>query len=181
MKIYIQFGGFYSSVHSDYIDSLIESEIGYDEESTFNYEDFDYKSIYKQYCKYYLKYLFKQINEWYSIKLTVKSKDIGLFSPNFYNFETDEIIWDNVSNTNQKNLKRLFNMLFEDDVKFQEYIKINTTTRDGYIPFYTQFQITDLDYPEVSYRMLLSYLARDINKNLDCEYFENLELTLKYL
>ena len=108
MNIYIEFGGFYSSVHSDYINNLIESEIDYSE-NTISEADFNYEAIYKEYCKYYLKYLFKQITEWYSIKLTVKSKDIGLFSPKYYNYETDKIIWNNIEalRLGKKRLKKI--------------------------------------------------------------------------
>ena len=59
MKLNLSFGGFYYSIHSDIIDSLVERY--FDEEDTLTEDDYydtiDYQKTYKDYCKYYVKYL----------------------------------------------------------------------------------------------------------------------------
>lgn len=116
----VNFGGFYSSIHSDIIDNYVE-------DYEYNWEDVDYNSTYKDYSKSYIKAL----NNILDIDLIFKS----LISPKFYNYSTDTI---NVE-ISKKDILKLFKYVKEEELK-QEVINIikdSSTSKSGYIAFYT--------------------------------------------
>lgn len=163
MELNLGFGGFYYSVHSDIVDFLVESNFDENNDEEDYYESIDYQRIYKEYCKYYVKYLFDYILDTDGIKLTTKSNNIDMWSPREYNFSTDVIILKDVSKSTVKKLTTLFNRYLEDS-KFRDFIKVKTTSRDGYIPFYKYEDVVDKKDLDVSLEFLLEFVANEFNE-----------------
>jgi hypothetical protein len=171
MNLTFNFGGFYQGIHQQLIESLIDQDLEYRQDNVefFDedkfYDSIDYSKTYLEYTKVYVKHFFSSILSGYNIKLTIKPKNISISSPKEYNFATDVIILTDVSKTTVKNLTRLFNYLVEDDNKFRDFIKYKTTSRDGYIPYYTYDEIINKKELDVSLEMLLEYLNIDYLEN----------------
>lgn len=175
METAINFGGFYQGIHQFTIDSLIESEIEYlvdsyaqeDKEFIIDeyYDSINYKQLYLDYARYYTKQFFKFLKDCWGVTITSKEKNIIVQSPKEYNFRTDIIILSNVSKYSQSNMKRLFNILLDCEKGFKDYIKYLTSSSDGYIPYYTYQQIVELEEPDMSYQMALSYMSNEYNNS----------------
>ena len=168
MELNLSFGGFYYSVHSDIVDSLVESN--FDEEDTLTEDDYydtiDYQKTYKEYCKYYVGYLFDYIVDAHEIKLTITQNNVDMWSPREYNFSTDVIVLKDVSNSTIKSLTTLFNRYLEDSL-FRDFILEKTTSRSGYIPFYTYEEVVDKKDLEVSLDFLLEFVANEFNEEVE--------------
>ena len=122
----LNFGGFYNSNHSYNIDNFIE-----DRELELN--DIEYKNLLVGYCKEYVN----KLN--YELDTNIQFKE--LVSPKYYNFSTD-ILEVEVNNKDilliKEFLKAEYKYLNKDYKKeLKELIKEYTTSRDGYIPFYS--------------------------------------------
>ena len=166
MELNLSFGGFYYSVHSDIVDSLVESNFDEDEDTLTEeeyYDTIDYQKTYKDYCKYYVKYLFDYILDVHEIELTIKQNTIEMWSPREYNFSTDVIVLKDVSNSIVKNLATLFNRYLENS-EFRDFILEKTTSRSGYIPFYQYENIVNKKDLEVSLEILLEFVANEFNE-----------------
>ena len=185
MELNLHFGGFYDSVHSDIIDSIIgvEYEYEFDEETTSEedfYDNIDYKKTCLEYCKYYVDYFFDYILDVHGIKLTIKSKNIDMWSPREYNFSTDIIVLKEVSKSTVKNLTTLFNRYLEDS-EFRGLIKDKTTSRSGYIPFYNYEEVVDKEKLNISLELILQFLANEFNNEADDLYYKmTQDLSLSY-
>jgi len=189
MELNLRFGGFYYSVHSEIVDSIVESHIEDNDETTNKeefYDSIDYQKTYLDYCKLYIKYFFDYIEEVEGVvgrppsrKLTIKSKNIELWSPREYNFSTDLIVLKEVSKSSIKNLTTLFNR-YLDDKEFREFIKDKTTSRSGYIPFYNYGEIIDKKDLGISLEFILEFLANDFKDEGDLYHkmTENLNLSI---
>ena len=73
----LDFGGFYESIHTEYIDRHIE-------DLDVNWEYVDYKKTYENYAKCFVDYI--------NFSLNMKLKYVELDSPKYYNFRNDKII-----------------------------------------------------------------------------------------
>ena len=179
MELNLSFGGFYYSVHSDIVDSLVESNFDEDDD-TLNEEDYydtvDYRKIHKEYCKYYVKYLFDYILDAHGIKLTLKQNNVDMWSPREYNFSTDVIVLKDVSSSTVKKMTYLFNRYLENS-EFRDFILEKTTSRGGYIPFYNYEQVVDKKELEVSLEILLEFIANEFNEEVD-ELYEKMTESL---
>ena len=171
MELNLSFGGFYYSVHSDIVDSLVERY--FDEEDTLTedeyYDTIDYQKTYKDYCNYYVRYLFDYLLDAHGIKLTITQNNIDMWSPREYNFSTDVIVLKDVSNSIMKSLTTLFNRYLEDNL-FRNFILEKTTRRSGYIPFYTYEEVVDKKDLEVSLEILLEFVANRFNEEVEDLY-----------
>ena len=163
MELNLGFGEFYYSVHSDIVDFLVESNFDENNDEEDYYESIDYQRIYKEYCKYYVKYLFDYILDTDGIKLTTKSNNIDMWSPREYNFSTDVIILKDVPKSTVKKLTTLFNRYLEGS-KFRDFIKVKTTSRDGYMPLYKYEDVVDKKDLDVSLEFLLEFVANEFNE-----------------
>ena len=178
MELNLRFGGFYYSVHSEIVDSLIERNFEEDSESTEE-KSIDYQKIYQEYCKLYVKYFFDYIEENEGIKLTIKQNNIEMWSPREYNFATDVIVLKDISKSTVKKLTTLFDRYSEDE-SFRELIKNKTTMRDGYIPFYNYEEIVNKETLGISLEFILEFLAKEFNKeeeDISYKITENLSLS----
>jgi len=154
----IEFGGFYESIHSHWIDSRIESYYEDDDLPEYHEDNIDYKktndSYIEDYCSKFESYI---LNEY---KLNIDFENISLNSPKFYNFETDTIDCD----VDKKQAKKLINH-FNKDCNFKMFLKNRTTSYDGYMSFYTYDQaINDKDNILIMY--LLEFLANQFNEKV---------------
>ena len=172
MELNLSFGGFYHSVHSDIVDSLVESNFDEDDDILTEeeyYDTIDYQKTYKDYCWYYVKYLFDHILDAHGVNLTLKSNNIDMWSPREYNFYTDVIVLKDVSNSTVKNLTTLFNRYLENS-EFKDFILEKTTCRDGYIPFYNYEEVVDKKELNISLEVLLEFIANEFNEEVEDLY-----------
>ena len=155
----INFGGFYESIHSGNIDRMIELNIESDCYHTdlIDFDNVDYRktelSYVNDYCAKFSSYIF---NEY---KLNIDFKDINIWSPSEYNFQTDKI--DCTVNLNQANK---LNNLFLKDNDFLEYLKERTQSYSGYHSYYTYEEALN-DKNNILIMYLLEYLADQFNEN----------------
>jgi hypothetical protein len=129
----INFGGFYETLHSEAVDNAVATELNYfDENNEIDYEalsDFsDWKTAQKEYGKEWIK----KFNETFGTTITF----INIDSPREYNFETDSIM----ANVSDNDIKILISYINECDIKDNLFEAIDkaTTSRDGYMAFYTK-------------------------------------------
>jgi len=157
----INFGGFYESIHSDYIDSNIESAFdGY-----YNMGEKIYNLDYTAFEVLYSKAYISMINEVCDLELEFYSID----SPSEYNFRTDTIL----VNVNEADLWRINSFTRYNDLKeqVQKRLDVITTSRDGYIPFYTAEEV--LNDPELITGIKLSIIADYCNSDELESYLDN--------
>ena len=130
----LNFGGFYESIH----DQIVENAMGY----YFDFVDHETGEIDKE----KMWFIGADIWEFGRIKysksfLDVMNDTIGtdlkfevLYSPNFYNYETDQII----CNISKKDILKVFDFIKKENLKNKVFsiIKEKTTSYDGFIAFY---------------------------------------------
>ena len=119
----IRFGGFYNSIHDRNIDYMVEAY-------EYNFDDVNYKKTFQSYINEYCYKLKSYILDEYLVDIDFKN--IKLWSPQYYNYDTDII--DCKINTNEVNI--LNNILIKDD-DFLSFLKERTTSCSGYVSFYT--------------------------------------------
>lgn len=143
----ICFGGFYESLHSGNVDSMIDSY--FDEE--FYYSDkIDYSLIFKEYSKKYIDFLNEYMKD--NFDLDIKMVFTGLDSPREYNFKTDEII---VSIEDEAVNKII--ALFSKNEECISFIDEESKSRDGFISFYDGYKEVIKD-EEVHMRYIFKYI-----------------------
>lgn len=164
----IKFHGFYDSIHSCNIDHMIEYYLE-DEEYNQLYDDvyanIDFKQIYKSYIESYCNNLNNHIYHEYDVNLDFK--DLKLWSPREYNFQTDQID----CSINEKEGQKLINIFMKND-EFLEYLKYHTTSRDGFISFHN-YEKTIKD-KELLIMHILSFICDDYDTN----NFDNVEFDI---
>ena len=160
----LNFGGFYNSIHSVRIDDRIDDNI---ECFEIDYDNINYTDTFKEYAKD----LTKAINK----ELDINLEFISLNSPREYNFKTDYM---EVSLT-KKDILKLFKLIKDNDLKQKVYNNIEecTTSRDGYISFYSYsdfFKKDNLDLlTKVLLEVLYNSIEEDISYDFDFEIIEN--------
>jgi hypothetical protein len=125
--ITLPFDGFYESIHSQLIDSWLESNEAntsdtVNEELINLFYDLDFEPIHLLYAKLYTKIL--------ATRLNIPLEFISLHSPRFYNFETDTI----TASISLSHLTLIYALT--DTPALNERIHTTTTACDGYIPYY---------------------------------------------
>jgi len=147
--IQIDFGGFYHSRHSDYIDYDIEQFIEnlldegkINEENVDDiYDNISYYNIRNQYIKKYCLFLEQIIHDEFNIKIDFVN--ISLNSPREYNFSTDVILCEADKYKLQDLTDKFLNHSDWSEYKdlFLNHVHEITTYRDGYIPYYKYDEI----------------------------------------
>jgi len=142
INTHINFGGFYDSIHSDYIDNNIE-----------DFETVDYTALQTLYGTAYVD----MINE----ELGSEIKFIGIDSPREYNFTTDKLVVD----VNLISLQGIKAFIRSNDLKeeVQSLLDEVTTSRSGCIPFYTAEEV--LNDEEMITGIRLDVIATYLNEN----------------
>lgn len=158
MKININFGGFYESLHSGNIDSRVEMEAEHFDKKDY-WETVNYKATFIEYAKDYLNKLCSEYN--------INAEFIQLDSPKFYNYSTDSIRAEIVG----------FDWVKEIDTQdFKDRVKEATTSVSGYIPFYDYEDVInqiDERHKEVYYECVMDVLCNMFNEeHLDKIEFE---------
>jgi len=165
IKTTIDFGGFYDgSIHNLYIENLIE-------DYQYDYDNIDWNKTHNDYIKQYCYVLSSFILEEYDLDFDLKN--ISLYSPKFYNYETDTIDCE----INNKQVNRL-NKIFLKNNYFIEHLKERTKSYDGYISFYT-FEQAKNNKDDILIRYVLEYICiREFNKVIDIDDLEFAKIRL---
>lgn len=111
----IDFGGFYDSIHTEYIDRHIE-------DLNVNWEYVDYKKTYENYAKCFVDYINFSLNQ--------KLNYVELDSPKYYNFRNDKIIV-SINEIDKYNLIQQY----RNDDQFVEWVNEASASRDGFTSF----------------------------------------------
>lgn len=165
-EIFINFGGFYNSIHEALIENQFEAcEDCIDVEA----QDRDYT---KTQINYSIEYLKKIEQFLFNEKIEVKFKFVRIESPREYNFETDKIVV-NLLKNQQKSIINFVNNKFA--VELIELVRTQTTRRDGYHPFYTFNEIYKENKNDLLLEACLEIICNEINKDelpyeFDLEY-----------
>ena len=157
LKTNISFGGFYHSQHSELIDYRIEM---YENEGYINsWEDINYKETYEDYIIDYCNELSGYISD--------EFKNLSLYSPREYNFETDTIDCEV-----DKDKANKLNAYFLNDQDFIEYLNERTKSYDGYRSFYT-FEQAKNNKDDILIMYVLEYICMgEFNKIVEVNDFE---------
>ena len=147
-NVALNFGGFYYSIHSDLMDSELETIL--------ETEDLTYDNIleYISWKDIHLEYS-KRLVTAFNNKFDLSLKFEELIQPREYNFTTDIIIVD----ISFQDYNYLFLDTDQDELKHK--ITKATTNRDGYSAFYNYSEI--LDEPQFIAEFLLDILMEDEN------------------
>lgn len=140
MKVRLEFGGFYGSVHDSVIIDMVDN---YFYEEDYSDKSINWGVIYDRYCQ--------ELCEIFGDKLGIPLKFEELSSPSSYNYSTDIIIL----NVNDIDVSKVIDLVALDKIK--ELAKYYSTSRDGYIPYY-------------SYEELMSDLERNLEFALEILY-----------
>lgn len=175
-EIILNFGGFYSSIHSDIIDSQIERD-GSDDDGYYNweYDLTNYQETNKNYAEAYIKIIKKYLFE-NDVKVDIDF--IKIESPAYYNFATDLIIIKILSKDHQKKIIKFVKSKFKKEL--DKYIKDNTTSRDGYMSFYTLKEVLenkDNKLMEACLKMISNFINEDFKNLVEIEFDIEKELS----
>lgn len=148
LKIKLPFSGFYESAHDAILDRALESLFEDDQGNSDMPDDFskhyDYRKIMEEYAKEYVD-CFK---EWLSHELDIEIPSLefeSLYSPKFYNFETDEI----TALISPQDVIALYDMV--DAGKLEEVVQERHTSRSGFASFYTNDLSLWLEKPVIEW------------------------------
>ena len=111
----LDFGGFYESIHTEYIDRHIE-------DLNINWEYVDYKKTYENYAKCFVDYI--------NFSLNMKLKYVELDSPKYYNYRNDKIIV-SINEIDKYNLIQKY----RNDNEFVEWGNEASASKSGFISF----------------------------------------------
>lgn len=129
MKLHLDFGGFYDSIHMAQIESCIESEIDYHGKDIEDSIDWDQTKV--TYSEGYVNVL--------NNHLDLNLKFIGIDSPRFYNYRNDYIIVE----VSDSDVDFLLNDIYNS--YFIEYVDERLKSRDGFHSFYDDGIISPFD------------------------------------
>ena len=144
----LRFGGFYCSTHSDIIDMMINDYYDLNDEfergdgdinaDCHNEDNINYDVIHMEYASRYVDVF----NEWFEeetgdkINLVFKS----IWSPKFYNFETDEIMCIINKDILDKFKSEVKRVEYAEDISdynyIYEFIDNKSKSRPGFVSFY---------------------------------------------
>ena len=123
LNVYINFGGFYESTHSDVIENMLENYYDFQD---YDWTNINYRLIQEKYCNNLVKFMTNFIPFDY--------ENLELVSPREYNFTTDKIF---VDISEEDCIKIIQYGLENYEEEMIELCKNYTTSCDGYIPYYT--------------------------------------------
>lgn len=138
----LNFGGFYNSC----LEESINNNLDFMEKSIE-----DWSALILEVSKVYLDSFSESLFYASDLKKTPNLKFVSLYSPRYYNFETDVIIC-SISLSDLRALLRII-----ERSKLIEYIEENTKSYDGYISFYSGFSEVKKDL-EIFTQFLFDYL-----------------------
>jgi hypothetical protein len=132
IKFYIPFEGFYYSIYDSLIDNVIESEI---EEGYMTEEQSEYIS-YQPIFEAMSEHIFDKIVELFNDEFQLFTENTyfkydGLYSPKYYNFETDKIKAICIPEV----YLTIYNKFIIND-EFVNFVNKASKSRDGFVSFY---------------------------------------------
>lgn len=172
MKVLLDFGGFYHSVHSQNIDWRVEGESEYE---GLEYDDYfdkvDWRATHEEYSIAYVD----RLNNILDLNLEYSK----LISPRYYNYTTDKI----EVNVKVGDLPKLLNVAISDELR--EWCEEREIFKSsyGYIHFYDSFDdllikgFKDVDDKAVLLSLVFDYLIEHHGINDD---IYDLEYELEY-
>lgn len=150
-KFLIDFGGFYHSIHSSFIDDKIQY-------CEINEDNVNYKETYKDYCIEYLELL--------NNILDLNLEFIQVDSPQFYNFTTDKI----EAEINENDFNKLKDT-YLNDKEFIDYVNENSKSYDGFMSFYNGFnEVVKED--EILLQYMFNYILKEYADDIENYIFE---------
>lgn len=156
------FIGFYESIHSYNIDEYIEDR-------EININEIEYKNLLIEYSKEYIN----KFNYEFDTNIIFEE----LISPKYYNYSTDKIY---VSISNEdilsliKYLKTTYSTLDYKEL-LQDKIKEVTTSRDGYIPYYSYKDIFKKDNRNIFISLIIDIIF-ELDNNLEDNISYNMDI-----
>lgn len=182
------FEGFYNS----YLDLSENIEVGEGEEFCMNEEQFDkidWKSTNNNVSKFYLEYIKDELKDFFNEIGIINLDFVKVDSPKYYNYSSDKLVC-NIEVNKNKFITELQKYSFE---AWEQFLKDNFTSYDGFISFYTNDpnEWTELieekfDTDNVIIEALLQFYLeqneefREIKENLFTNIFENTFELLEY-
>ena len=159
----LQFGGFYHSHHSNVVEDRVETYYSDGEYPEYEDDNINWQATHENYAKEWLDMFEEHIIDMadgIELDLTYKS----LWSPKFYNFETDEII--------AEIPEQQFELLRDEFIKSEEFVEwVNeaSKSRDGFMSFYS-----GLEEVSAEPKIFLNYLFRWFIKTTQEDWIYNL-------
>lgn len=154
----IKFGGFYGGLHEQRIDSMIDF---YEEEG----DEFDNeRGLEEAYGEMYVDFL----NEMLGINMKFK----GIDRPSYYNFTTDKIEAEIPDDKFHEYFIKVNDYMEQEGMRdeLEEYIKLQTTCRDGYIAFFSMEDVLSEDNKDILFDMMLAVLCRESEDEWETYY-----------
>lgn len=155
-EIFINFGGFYGSIHEAQIETQFEA---YEDNIDTGANERDWTKTQINYAKKYLKKIEQFL---FNEGVETKFKFVRIESPRQYNFETDKIAV-NILKKHQKSIINFVNNNFSNELI--ELVKTQTTPRDGYRPFYTFDEIYKHNINDLLFEACLEIICDQVNED----------------
>jgi len=175
IKTQIDFGGFYHSIHDDVIERQIEALTCDDD--WLVYDDCEYEVDYKITYNYYINHYCRLFEDYldFEYDLKINFKNLNLWSPREYNFETDSIICEITPAEHDKLINH-----FRKDNEFLDYLAEATKSYYGFRSYYT---IDDAlrDKNGMLSVYILRYLANKFEEDEIDSFYEFTDIEFKYL
>ena len=157
MRVNIEFGGFYGSVHELLVEASVEAYCTKDDGSLDEamHNEWDWSDSFNGYMLAYVQ----AFENWLSDRFGIKADfyKCKLVSPREYNFRTDSIEADITDEANKALIEK-----FKDDADFLNYLAESTKHRSGFVSFYT-FDEALANKDNVLIEYLLRYLCEEFN------------------
>lgn len=153
MEIRINFGGFYGSLHEERIDD-IATQMSLDHDGEESMDDFRMDLNYLDMNKTYSKNFVDFLNDELDTELEFKE----LHSPREYNFSTD-VIYAECSDSDALKILSYTLEYCRDELK--ELIEDKTTSKSGYIAFYTYLDVLKRENRDILIQSCLDAIIND--------------------
>jgi hypothetical protein len=168
----VPFLGFYESMHMDWIDYSIESEMESADLTDIRVIDPNYRQMMVEYSKSYVSWWFHELKQHIKMVNDIQYSWVELNSPKEYNFTTDRIFVDISVGSLAVIHDYVVNCLWDE---FADYVRYALMPRSGFIPFYTNKAVNwgDLstwDHNQIG--LMLSFLDTHFEIEQDGEFHE---------
>ena len=132
IKFYIPFEGFYCSIYESCIDNLIQDEIDCGYLSVEKAENVNYQPVFEAMSEYIFDKIVELFNDEFDLFAeNTYFKYDGLYSPKYYNFETDKI----KAVCNLEIYLAIYNKFIINE-EFLNYVNEASKSSSGFVSFY---------------------------------------------
>lgn len=132
IKFYIPFEGFYNSIYDSIVDDVIDIEINEGYMTEEQAENIEYRPMYNEISEHIFDKIVELFNDEFDLftENTYLKYD-GLYSPKYYNFETDKL----KAVCSKEVYLTIYNK-FTINESFVNYVNEVSKSRDGFVSFY---------------------------------------------